>query len=415
VASAGEQLEDGAEQGVARGIGGDGAELGHERREARAEGRADGRGGETAQRVDPRPVRASALDLERASVQDRRALLAGRVAELGQQAGLAHTRLAREQHDPGATLRGHPREHLTKAAELSLTADQRRRFAVRDDHGRRRRLRWSEGGGVIRRFGVTRRAHRDAPGPVEASGRRCPQLLEPPFPGAVVLLGFTVAAGRPEQLDEAGAGVFVERVDLHQGAGVADRLVGLPRQAADERAQRTRVEPAQLLPLGDLPRLEVVEVAQVESFEKLTAEAGEQGDERVRGQGLGPVAERVTDGAYVHPHALCVEADAVAVGADAGPAGLVDERPQPTQAPPQGRPRVVGDVPQELAEPFAPVPPPGDHQVRQQRTGLLRLRQGTTPRAASHLRLAQQSDAHVLVLRHESLRNPNSNVETGAY
>ena len=79
---------------------------------------------------------------------------------------------------------------------------------------------------------------------------------------------------------------------------------------------------------------------------------------------------------HVDRDAVGVDPDAVAVGEDTRVFLVVDEAPELGQAPAQRAARVVGDLPQQLAEMLAAETPGLQAQVGQQRAGLLGRRQG---------------------------------------
>ena len=70
-----------------------------------------------------------------------------------------------------------------------------------------------------------------------------------------------------------------------------------------------------------------------------------------------------------------VEPDGVAAGVDPPPAGLVDEAPDLAQAPAQLAARIVGHVPQQLAELAARDGVRRQRQIGEQRAHLARRRQ----------------------------------------
>jgi hypothetical protein len=84
-------------------------------------------GGQTAhvlvERVDEQPVRQVILELRRAALEDEHATDVGKLAQLGEQAGLADARLARQHHGRGVAV-GQSVQRIGERRDLGVAVDE---------------------------------------------------------------------------------------------------------------------------------------------------------------------------------------------------------------------------------------------------------------------------------------------------
>ena len=144
--------------------------------------------------------------------------------------------------------------------------------------------------------------------------------------------------------------------------------------------------------LGDAPGLELEEAPELEPIQQLATKLPGQGEQRVGGRAVEARRQRFAHGEQVDDGAGGLEGHGLAVGHDAAAARLVDERPQLAQAPAQRAARVVGDVPEEGAQPLPPLGPAGEREIGEERTGLLRRRQRQDAIAPAQLDLAKDAE-----------------------
>ena len=365
-------------------------ELGQKGPEVGGQGGAHRARRELAEGIDPRAERPARLGLERPSSEHGAAAGAGGLAQLGEEARLAEARLARQQQRPRAALPVRALERPDELSPLVLAADE----TGGDGRGGR-----SRGLGLPRRRDHGR-LPRASPRRLQLPRARPAELLQQAKGGLVLLLGLAPAAGGREQPDEVRSRRLVERVDGGQRPRVGQRRLGIAVQARDEGAQERRVELARLLALGHAPGLEVEEVAEVEPLEELPAELAREREELRERRTVEPGGAALLQGEDVDPGALCGEGHAVARGEDPRKVGLVHDRPEPAQAPPQGAAWVVGHVPEQSAEPLAAVGPVAQGQVRQQAARLLGGGQVETLPGPEDLHLPQEAKLEGFHCRH---------------
>ena len=96
-----------------------------------------------------------------------------------------------------------------------------------------------------------------------------------------------------------------------------------------------------------------------------------------------------------------VQCYGVTIRYDARMPGLVEQRPELAEAPPQGPSWVVGDVPKNCAQAVTALAPPGYRQVGKEGAGLARVRQRNRRAVTNHLRFTQKIECeHLIPRRH---------------
>jgi hypothetical protein len=206
-----------------------------------------------------------------------------------------------------------------------------------------------------------------------------------------VLLRFARAPGIDEQAQERRVRITAQRVDLDERARIRQRVARRAIETRDHRAHDPRTGEARLLALGGAPRLELVEVGEIETLQELAAELRGQRAQRLGGRLVDAVGEGATHVEDVHRDLRRIQLHGARVGEEAHAIWPVHERPQLAQAPPQRAARIVGHVPQERAEALARVPASGQREVGEQRPRLLGRRKGDALRAADELDLSQHA------------------------
>ena len=138
----------------------------------------------------------------------------------------------------------------------------------------------------------------------------------------------------------------------------------------DEMLQQGSVAGAESTPLSDQPTVEGRAAVDLQAVEKVTVEQGGQRAQPLRGQGRNALLGRPGDLDHIDGAIRQIEPDGVAAGINASPARLVDDAPDLAEAPAQLAPRIVGDVPQQLAKLAARDGARGKRQIGDQRTHL---------------------------------------------
>src|SRR5690606_3219658 len=168
--------------------------------------------------------------------------------------------------------------------------------------------------------------------------------------------------------------------------------LGLAREAADEHGAQARVQRPRLGALGLEPGLEGVEIGQQQALEQLAAAQRRQRLELVARQRLEAAPRRGPQHLQVEAAGREPHLHVGARGDEAGGALDVEHRAQLGEAPAQRRARVVRHVPEQITQLLAPVRPPGDREVAEQRPRLARARQGALGGARADAELAESSD-----------------------
>jgi hypothetical protein len=136
--------------------------------------------------------------------------------------------------------------------------------------------------------------------------------------------------------------------------------------------------------------VEVVEVRKFQAFQEIAAEALGSRLEILGADGADVAANQFMQLADIDSGTGHVDPHRVAVGDDALLLLVVDEAPELRQAPAQRPSRIVGNVPQELADVLASEAARLQAQVGQQRTGLLGGGQRQRLAVSQHLEIAQE-------------------------
>jgi hypothetical protein len=158
-----------------------------------------------------------------------------------------------------------------------------------------------------------------------------------------------------------------------------------------DRAQHALVQGACALALGGAPGVEVETIGEVEPCEQLAAERVRELAQRGRRQSVEAVLGGRARAQDVDPRALGHERHRLAVGAQPLAARRVDQRAQLGQRPAQLRGRVVGAVPEQLAQMLAAVRTARQDQVGEQRARRARRRQRRGVTVAQHGDLAEEA------------------------
>jgi hypothetical protein len=151
------------------------------------------------------------------------------------------------------------------------------------------------------------------------------------------------------------------------------------------------LKPAHILALGHAPGLEVGQVVEVESFEKLAAEGADKPFECVDRKIPEPLRVAPERG-EVDLGAVRLESHGLAVGNNAMRVAIVDQCAKPAQAPAECTTGIVGDFPEQRTEPFAPVPPTGRHEMGEKGACFPGRRKRKPLAVTGNLDLAEESD-----------------------
>ena len=235
----------------------------------------------------------------------------------------------------------------------------------------------------------------------ELAGRSRPGAFKNADPGGVMLLGFGLSTVGGEQPDQGCASAFVHGRQSDEILRMRDCRRRVVRQAGDESAKNIHLQGACRLPLPCAPSLEVAAVGQVQPLKEFPPERGGRLLQRLGGR-FGDRAPM----AFTHcNHIDCglrqVQCYGVTIRYDARMPGLVEQRPELAEAPPQGPSWVVGDVPKNCAQAVTALAPPGYRQVGKEGAGLARVRQRNRRAVTNHLRFTQKIECeHLIPRRH---------------
>src|SRR5262245_23773155 len=158
----------------------------------------------------------------------------------------------------------------------------------------------------------------------------------------------------------------IERRELQPLLQVGERLV--VGNAAHELLQQCRVAAAKPPPLRDQPAVEARAAVDLQTVQEVALDQPGEGSLLVQREGFHPALDRAGDIDRIDTAIGEVEPDGVVAGLDPPAAGLVHQAPDLAEAPAKLAARVVGNVPQELAQLAA-----RDRQSRQRPIG----KQGT--------------------------------------
>lgn len=190
-----------------------------------------------------------------------------------------------------------------------------------------------------------------------------------------MLLGFPMAVGALEMLEELEAKIDVARVEAHEVTEEGERALGIVVQTGCGFAERGASNLAAVAAGGGEPAAELFEVGELEAVEELAVvEELREVDQGGRVEGL-EAGFRGAGAVEVDFHVREVELDGFAIGDDAGAALLVEEGAELAEAPPEAAAGVVRDVPEEVAQLLAPVLAAGRRQVAEERSSFLGRRE----------------------------------------
>ena len=133
-----------------------------------------------------------------------------------------------------------------------------------------------------------------------------------------------------------------------------------------------------------------MEIRQVEARERLAAVPGRRRLDGLERTSIERLVGQALQRRDVDLDVRRVQPDADPVGHEAAARLVVDELPELREAPAQRATRVVGDLPEQLAQLFPAKRAPVERQVGEQRAGLLRGRQGQALAGPDDLDFAQK-------------------------
>lgn len=152
------------------------------------------------------------------------------------------------------------------------------------------------------------------------------------------------------------------------------RALRIVAQAPDQRGQQSRLRTGGARALGEAPRIECVKVRQFEPFERVAAQASGGVLELLERAVIQlPIGERLERG-DVDDDVRGVEPYCDPVGEDARTCVVIHEAPQLGKAPPQRAARVIGNLPEQLAQVLAAECAAVQREVREQGARLPRRR-----------------------------------------
>ncbi len=318
-----------------------------------------------AERLDPRTVGAHRLGLVGPPEEHRAAGSAREGGGVLEEARLAHPGIApKHQELTLGAQRGRGRALLE---ERALVAPAEERHGGREGRARTR----GRGRGRHDRRRCRRCADRGTRGEELGRGLAAERrLLEPP--AALELLDRVGAAAEPaEDADRRDVGLLGEGIDRDAGARVAERLLGRRRlERGDERVERRDPHGPQRLALAAEPGLEARTVREIQAFEQVAAHRDHDAAELVDRAAAEDGGVETTRALDVNLGAARLERDVDAIGEEARLAPAIDHRAKLGEAPAQGGARVIGPVPEEIAEAFAEDGPSRHDEVTEQRARL---------------------------------------------
>ena len=194
--------------------------------------------------------------------------------------------------------------------------------------------------------------------------------LEDPCRGRQVLFAFAKLAAPGEGVQEQFVDALVEWRELQPLLQIPQHIIAgcLPRQAL----QHGSVTAAKAAALSRQPAVEARVAVDLQAVQKLAREQRGQRAQALRRQRLDARLGRVRHLDRVDEAAGQVQPHGIPAGLDPAPAGLIDDAPQLAQAPAQLAARIVGDVPQQLAELASRYGLRCERQVGDERTQLAR-------------------------------------------
>ena len=209
----------------------------------------------------------------------------------------------------------------------------------------------------------------------ERTRRLDARLRQHAHPQLVLLLGLALTAGRVQQPNQDSPRRLVVWRQAHQVAGMGQSLWRFFFQSAYQLSEQRDAVANRALAFRYAPPVKVVKIRELHAFQEVAAEASRrvlQGLDRCAVEAVG---HQLPEPDNIDRDVADVDSDHRAIGYDAPAALVVDQSAQLGQAPAQRAARVVGDFPQQLAQPFAPKLAAFQGQVGQQRARLLGWRQ----------------------------------------
>lgn len=175
------------------------------------------------------------------------------------------------------------------------------------------------------------------------------QQIASPF---VVLLGVRILVGCGKHSHQRNMGRFGERIDRHHGARMGQCPLRRIGQTHDQRFQHAAAQSAEALALGHTPMMESKAAGQLEALQELAPQCHRRLLEGINRQliDLAAVAQQRRDTDDVDLAVLPLEGYPRPIGLKALNLLVVDHVPQFRQTPAQRSPRVVGAVPQQVAQ-----------------------------------------------------------------
>jgi hypothetical protein len=189
-----------------------------------------------------------------------------------------------------------------------------------------------------------------------------------------LLLGFTTAVGALEKLEQLETKLDVGRVQPDEIADQRKGPLGVVAEAGHGFGQNGDAKLTAITTGPGQPSLELFEIGELEVFEEVASEERGELHERFGIEG----AQAGLGCAYpvqIDVDVTESEPDALSIGDDARPAVFIEQRPKLAQTPAQAATRIVGDVPEEIAELLSAMLAAGRREVAEQGACLLRGRQ----------------------------------------
>ena len=217
-------------------------------------------------------------------------------------------------------------------------------------------------------------------------------VLEHPPAALVLLQRFTRAAGGAEELNHADVRSFRERIEEHACARMRQRGIGCLAQPIDERRQDRDPQSTDGFALRRPPLVIAIAVGEIQFLEKFAAEAVSRAAERIESHAGWMRPELRTQLGEIDRRTGRFEPRAFVVGDEASDFVVVQQRADFRQAPAQGGARIVGTVPQQLAQMRARVRTCRRDEIGEERPRFLRRRQRHGPPVAQHLERTQHAD-----------------------
>ncbi|HEX6010936.1 MAG TPA: hypothetical protein VFY87_03850 [Geminicoccaceae bacterium] len=162
-----------------------------------------------------------------------------------------------------------------------------------------------------------------------------------------MLLPFPDPAAPGERVQKESMGARLERGQLQPLLQEPRNLV--VRNLSDELLEQRGVKIAEPPPLGGKPSVEGRVPGDLQAVEEVTDEQGSQSPQPLRGEHP-DLSDHAGDLDRVDEAVREVEPDGFRPGVDPSPPGLVEKAAELTEAPAELAPRVVGDVPEQVAE-----------------------------------------------------------------